>query len=79
MSVASRVTKLEEELERRRLKSPVMRGAWERHCPGGLGRIEGEPCKEHQDCVFKAEPITAPIRRMVIVNWYEGMTSLGLG
>ena len=80
MSVSSRLAKAEEELERRRLiQSPVMRGAWETHCQGGLGRVEGEPCQEHQDCVFKTEPMTAPIRRIVLVNWHEGITTLGLG
>ncbi len=53
-----------------------MRGSHEVHCIGGWGRLEGERCAEHEECVFKAVPLPGPIRRVVMGHWYEGMTTL---
>ena len=77
MSVGGRLAKVEAELERQRLmKSPVLRGALEVNCTGGLGRIEGIECKEHEACVFHSTPIMGSIRRQYLFDWYEGMRPL---
>jgi hypothetical protein len=61
-------------LERQRWARPTpLPGAFEIHCVGGQSHVEGEPCSEHEACVFKATPISGRIRRQLIVEWYPGM------
>ena len=72
----SRLTTRLENLEKRRRPQKEMLGSHEVHCIGGLGRVEGLRCEEHEDCVFQATPLPGPLRRMVIGEWQEGMTTL---
>ncbi len=77
MNVGRRLANLEAELERRhRIRSPVMRGALELHCPGGLGHIEGMACEEHEACAYTSSPIMGSIIRQYIFAWHEGMPPL---
>ena len=46
------------------------------HCTGGLSYMKGEVCLEHEDCVYHPTPVLGRIRRQLIVDWHEGMTSL---
>ena len=66
-------------LEKRHKPPKEMLGTYEVHCVGGLGKIKGERCEEHEDCVFHATPLPGRLRRMIIGHWYEGMTDLSLG
>ena len=74
----SRLARVEEELQRRRpAPAPEMLGAIEIHCIGGASHfVEGEPCLEHEDCVYYSEPISQPLTRQYIFNWKEGMLPL---
>ena len=53
-----------------------MRGSHEVHCIGGWGRLEGERCEEHEQCVFQAIPLPGRLRRIVQFQWQEGITNL---
>jgi hypothetical protein len=72
----SRLTNRLENLEKRRPRVKEMLGSHEVHCIGGWGRVDGERCVEHEDCVFQSTPLPGPLRRMIIGHWHEGMTSL---
>lgn len=76
MSIVGRLAKVESALESIAPRPPVMRGALELHCPGGLGRIEGMVCDEHEACVFTSSPIMGSIIRQYIFAWHEGMLPL---
>ena len=81
MSLTSRLARVQEQLRDRGIGQapPVMRGALEMHCPGGLSHVEGQVCSEHEDCVFQSTPMMAPIRRQIIIAWHEGMKNLDIG
>jgi hypothetical protein len=72
----SRLTARLTHLEKLHKPPREMLGAYEVHCVGGLGRIEGERCQEHEDCVFTATPLPGRLRRIVMGHWQDGMTSL---
>ncbi len=75
--IAARLAKVEAAMKEKGIgEPPVMHGAIEVHCTGGRGRVEGELCLEHEDCVFHSTPILGRIRRQIIFDWFEGMTSL---
>ena len=75
-----RLARAQDELRKKGIgrQPPVMRGALEVHCTGGLSHMKGEVCLEHEDCVLHSTPLLAPIRRQIIFAWQEGMTSLDM-
>ena len=81
MRLMRRLAKAQDDLKKKGIGKEPPRGSYESHCPGGLSHgIKGEPCSEHEDCVFQSTPVHSSIRRQVIINWYEGMPdSLGIG
>jgi len=62
-------------IERHRwAQSPqVLGGSYQVHCPGGAGRFDGEPCSEHEACVFRSTPTHNRLRRQIIMSWHDGM------
>jgi hypothetical protein len=63
-------------LERQRWANPrVYTGAFEVHCVGGLGHLEGAVCNEHEGCVFDSKPVMNDLRRLIVLDWHEGMES----
>jgi hypothetical protein len=72
----TRLTARLTQLEKKRPRARQMLGSLEVHSIGGLGHVEGQPCEEHEACVFEATPLPGPIRRMVIGRWDDGMTKL---